>query len=252
MNNINIVLKNLVLVHEMTDVDGVGKVISDAAAGYGFSYCGLFRRTFTADGQEPRWKPVTHWIHNRPITEIADLSEGEADAGWSSLSAGDAPFTWDSALDAARQENKPVYQKLKSLLERAAAAGITHGMTFPVFSRDGLMGKLALGRTERVELSPVEISLFNTLAAQCLRQCETILQRRESGPVAIVPIPKLSDREILILHSIAAGMTSVETAKAAQISHHTVDWYVNGLQRKLDARNRQNLIAIAFRMGLIR
>ena len=36
------------------------------------------------------------------------------------------------------------------------------------------------------------------------------------------------------------------------LSNHTVDWYVSSLQEKLGARNRQNLIAMAFRLGLVK
>jgi LuxR family transcriptional regulator len=46
-------------------------------------------------------------------------------------------------------------------------------------------------------------------------------------------------------------MTSPEMGKELSISSHTVDWYINGIQRKLHARNRQHAIALAFRYGLI-
>ena len=50
---------------------------------------------------------------------------------------------------------------------------------------------------------------------------------------------------------LADGLTSNEIAKQLTISSHTVDWYINGLQEKLKARNRQHVVALAFRLGLV-
>ncbi|WP_180899432.1 helix-turn-helix transcriptional regulator [Martelella soudanensis] len=252
MNKIDLVLENLVLVHEMNRVEEIGRVVANAAQGYGFSYVGLFRRFWPSDGDRPRWQPVTHWLNRRPILEFSEKCAHGADVGWSRLSGVDAPFTWDKLLEMARRENQVVYRKLKKQTDWAAGAGITHGITFPVFARDGLMGKLILGSDTPVDLSPVEVSLFTTLATQSLRQCTSILQRGKDDAAETTLVPRLSDRELLILKCIAGGMTSVETGKAANISHHTVDWYVNNLQGKLGARNRQNLVALAFRHGLVR
>ncbi|MGV0817004.1 LuxR C-terminal-related transcriptional regulator [Martelella sp. AMO21009] len=252
MRKINLVLENLVLVHEMDRVEEIGRVVSNAAQGYGFSYIGLFRRYWPAGGDRPRWQPITHWLHRRPILEFSEKCAQGADVGWSRLSAVDTPFTWDRLLEMAQRENKVVYRKLKRQTDWAAEAGIPHGITFPVFSRDGLLGKLVLGSSTPVDLSPVEVSLFTTLADQSLRQCTAILHRGANGPAEMASVPQLSDREILILKCIAGGMTSVETGRAANISHYTVDWYVNNLQGKLGARNRQNLVALAFRHGLVR
>ena len=46
-------------------------------------------------------------------------------------------------------------------------------------------------------------------------------------------------------------MTSNEMGATLGMSAHTVDWYMNGIQEKLHARNRHHVVAIAFRLGLI-
>ena len=61
----------------------------------------------------------------------------------------------------------------------------------------------------------------------------------------------LTRRELEILHYLADGMTSIEISKLLSISNHTVDWYMNGIQDKLKAKNRQQAVALAFRYGLI-
>jgi LuxR family transcriptional regulator len=54
-----------------------------------------------------------------------------------------------------------------------------------------------------------------------------------------------------VLNHLADGMTSIEISRLLMISNHTVDWYMNSIQDKLKARNRQHIVAIAFRNGLI-
>lgn len=53
------------------------------------------------------------------------------------------------------------------------------------------------------------------------------------------------------LNNLAEGRTSPEIASILDVSANTVDWYVNSLQTKLKARNRNHAVAIAFRQGLI-
>ena len=61
----------------------------------------------------------------------------------------------------------------------------------------------------------------------------------------------LTRRELEVLHFLADGMTSQEIGKILNLSSHTVDWYMNGIQEKLNAHNRQHVVALAFRNGLI-
>lgn len=252
MSKINLILESLVLVHETLHAEEVEKIVLNAVRGYGFPYFGLFRRVYALGDSAPRWQSVLHSLRGRPLGKAGEACAQLTDGSWSKLSIGEEPFYWDSVLEAAKRENNVIYRRLIRKFNWAAEAGITHGITFPVFSREGLIGHLTLGSNAAVELSPVETDLFQTLGAKCLRQIDRLARRDESADDDDTPVLRLSDRELLILQSIAAGMTSVETGKAAGISPYTVDWYITGLQRKLHARNRQNLIALAFRLGLIR
>ena len=67
---------------------------------------------------------------------------------------------------------------------------------------------------------------------------------------AVVDV-ELTRREMEALSLLAEGMTSPDIGRVLGISSHTVDWYMNGIQEKLGARNRHHAIAIAFRLGLI-
>jgi LuxR family transcriptional regulator len=62
---------------------------------------------------------------------------------------------------------------------------------------------------------------------------------------------KLTHREMEALGCLSDGLTSPEIAGVLDISNHTVDWYMNGIQQKLQAKNRHHTVAIAFRLGLI-
>lgn len=62
---------------------------------------------------------------------------------------------------------------------------------------------------------------------------------------------QMTRREMEILNYLAEGLTSMEISKLLKISNHTVDWYMNGIQDKMKAKNRQNIVALAFRYGLI-
>jgi LuxR family transcriptional regulator len=61
----------------------------------------------------------------------------------------------------------------------------------------------------------------------------------------------MTRREMEILNYLADGLTSMEISKLLAISNHTIDWYINGIQDKLNAKNRQHIVALAFRYGLI-
>jgi len=62
---------------------------------------------------------------------------------------------------------------------------------------------------------------------------------------------KITRREIDVISHLAEGLTSPEIAKVLQISSHTVDWYIHGLQEKMRAKNRQHVVALALRQGLV-
>jgi LuxR family transcriptional regulator len=61
----------------------------------------------------------------------------------------------------------------------------------------------------------------------------------------------LTRREMETLEYLGYGMTSNEMGATLGLSAHTVDWYMNGIQDKLQAKNRHHVVAIAFRLGLI-
>lgn len=95
------------------------------------------------------------------------------------------------------------------------------------------------------------MSLFDGIARRLywklIHEIDPEMAVRSSAVVDV----DLTRREMEALMLLGAGMTSPEIGRELGISSHTVDWYMNGIQEKLGARNRHHAIAIAFRLGLV-
>lgn len=63
---------------------------------------------------------------------------------------------------------------------------------------------------------------------------------------------RLSAREQQVLEWIAHGQTTEEIARELEIGFETVQTHRRKLRKKLHAENGPHLVALAFRMGLLR
>lgn len=61
----------------------------------------------------------------------------------------------------------------------------------------------------------------------------------------------LSKKEILVLGFLKEGKTSGEIASILQITERTVNFHVNNIVQKLNAKNRTHAVAIALTERLI-
>lgn len=73
-----------------------------------------------------------------------------------------------------------------------------------------------------------------------------------TGPRAGESVPELTVREREILHHIADGHTTRQTARALGIAAKTVENTQARLYRKLGTHNRIETLTVAYRLGLIR
>jgi DNA-binding CsgD family transcriptional regulator len=62
---------------------------------------------------------------------------------------------------------------------------------------------------------------------------------------------KLSLREVEIIFLIVQGKRTDEIAKALNLSKHTVESHRTNIFSKLDVRNVAELVALAFRIGMV-
>ncbi|MGW9231671.1 helix-turn-helix transcriptional regulator [Pseudorhizobium sp. NPDC055634] len=158
------------------------------------------------------------------------------------------PFRMRDAVSLMR--NDPRRARLQRLAQDAARHGMVDGYVFPIHGRNGLMGSMSISG-QPVDLSPVEISLFDTAAKRMMWR---LLELRGAASEHEVQEPNnvpLTRREMEVISHLTQGLTSPEIARTLQISSHTVDWYINGLQDKMKARNRQHVVALALRKGIV-
>jgi LuxR family transcriptional regulator, quorum-sensing system regulator SdiA len=158
-------------------------------------------------------------------------------------------FRWRDALKLLSKD--PQIRRMEQMLRDAAKFGLEDGYVFPVHGREGLLGNLTVAG-HKISLSPAEIALFDQVAKLLFFELDRFARKRLGGePEPERELTSFTRRELEILHFLTDGLTSNEIGKVLNLSNHTVDWYMNGLQEKLQARNRQHAVALAFRQGLV-
>ncbi len=161
-------------------------------------------------------------------------------------------YAWNSTL--AYFDNDAQQGKMQKMLTDARRYGLKEGYVFPVHGPKGLTGNMTISADE-IELSPVEIALFEQVAKITLLELMKFkAQQQSSGDTEQVEhaLPNaVTSRELEIVNYLADGFTSQEVANILEISSHTVDWHINSLQEKFGAKNRQHTVATAFRRGLV-
>jgi DNA-binding NarL/FixJ family response regulator len=74
--------------------------------------------------------------------------------------------------------------------------------------------------------------------------------RRTPPPARRRDLDELTEREVEVLRAVAAGLSNAEIAVALSISYGTVKTHVSRLLTKLNARDRAQLVIVAFEHGL--
>jgi DNA-binding NarL/FixJ family response regulator len=68
--------------------------------------------------------------------------------------------------------------------------------------------------------------------------------------MASVPVASLTERELEVLVAIAKGMSNAEIAEQLFMSHATAKTHVSHLLTKLNARDRAQLVMLAYEAGV--
>ena len=157
-------------------------------------------------------------------------------------------YRWRESMEAFKEDSH--HKRMERMMVDARRFGLEDGYVFPVHGRRGLVGVLTVaGRP--VELSPSQMAMMDALSKKAfwelLEALDPEAHERLSRPVS----KPLTRREMETLEYLGHGMTSNEMGATLGLSTHTVDWYMNGIQGKLQAKNRHHVVAIAFRLGLI-
>ena len=243
---IHSLIQLLVILEESFDAESVVGELEKVIRAGGFDYYGLLRHPKNGDNPwgvslAGRWPDSWQHVYAAKKYVLVDPTIRY-------LAHAQRPFRWRDSMAAFRDD--PHWRRMEQMMVDAYGHGLQDGYIFPIYGRNGILGSLSIGGRP-IELSPAEISLFEAIARKAFWRL--LDMQGEAAVLETVPISdtQLTRREMEILHYLAEGMTSMEISKHLKISNHTVDWYMNGLQDKLRAKNRQQAVALAFRYGLI-
>lgn len=214
---------------------------------YGFEYYRMSRRSnqdITLNG--------TILVENLPTgwTEVYHAKKYDSvDPVKRTLGLLQKPFRWRDVIGLLPQASHR--KRAAKLFQDAARMGMREGYAFPIHGRNGLLGGVFIGG-QGSYLNPSELQLFETaMRAAFWKMLDLSGQLKEVLAVPDLSVAQMTKRELEVLTLLAQGLTSPEIGKRLTISNHTVDWYINGIQRKLEAKNRQHVVALAFRYGVI-
>ena len=240
---ISLVIHMLALIDEFQDKRAVIREFERLIEHYDLPYYGLYRRSLP--DEIARDAAMTALVERWPEgwrKTYAERSYRLVDPVFSQIGSRSQGFRWRDAMTASVSAS--LRRRIDRMLGDARSQGLADGYAFPIHSARGLVGSLVLAG-QPVDLGPVEIALFETLARKLFWRLQA------PDEIAGEPSVALTKREEETLHCLADGMTSAEIGQRLSISVHTVDWYVNRLQNKLQARNRHHAVARAYRLGLL-
>ena len=149
---------------------------------------------------------------------------------------------WSEAIDPAA-----LSPRSRKVMRDAADHGLIDGITVPIYSHAGLVGLFSLAGS-KVDRSSRYGDFLRFLALKAyLRLCELDPARDRA-----VRDVRITRRESECLALCVGGTTDEETAKLSHRSPRTIQTHLYNLQRKIGAANRAQLVAEAFRCGLLR
>jgi DNA-binding NarL/FixJ family response regulator len=79
-----------------------------------------------------------------------------------------------------------------------------------------------------------------------------LVERFTAAPARSTLLTRLTSREADVLGLVARGLTNAEIAEFLHLGHGTVKTHIGRILAKLDARDRVQLVVLAFESGLVR
>jgi LuxR family quorum-sensing system transcriptional regulator CciR len=154
------------------------------------------------------------------------------------------PFHWQDLT----QPRGEFSARQRGMIAEAAAVGMAHGLTVPLFGPDGEHAIVSVASLDPLEDCPARPSALAAVATQFhmvhqdLTECGT---EPDTPPITLFP----REREVLLW--CARGKTSWEIGRILHLAERTVDHYAADAMTKLDAPNRVAAVLKATRQGLI-
>ena len=244
--NIHSLIQLLVVLEECRSAEKVVAEWERVVRSYKFEFYGLLKQP------KPNSDPMGlvlagHWPEKWPGVYIAKKYV-LIDPTVRYRSRAQRPFRWRDSVAAYRTD--PHRRRMDQMMADGRNHGLLDGYIFPIHGRNGLLGNMTMGG-DVIDLSPSELSLFDAVAKKAFWRILELKGDADALEQGSSVDAQMTRREMEILNYLADGLTSMEISKLLLISNHTIDWYINGVQDKLNAKNRQHIVALAFRYGLI-
>ena len=240
------ILEMLVTAEEARNSDEIVSSLEKLLSVYGFDYYAVLKHARQNDEGAFSFL-ASRWPEGWPEIYMAQR-HALIDPALRYLAVAHRPFRWKQAVKAFQAD--PQSRRMARMMAEAATFGLEDGYIFPVHGRVGLLGFLTVGG-KPVDLSPTEMALFQAASKTAYWKLRLALDEGDMQEQPDASAPEMTRRELEVLLHLADGRTSNEISAILNISRHTVDWYMSGIQSKLGARNRQHAVAIAFRSGMI-
>ena len=152
--------------------------------------------------------------------------------------------------NAVLSSRKPIYLKNpKNYVkeEHIQLFGLSSIIFIPIIRRDQLFGWLTFDQLgEEFDCTKEELALLEEVGKRI-----GLFLSRKGDKVEKNTELHLTERESMILGLLAEGYDNKKIASLLFLSEHTVRDYVSSLMTKLKAKNRTQVVASAFRIGLL-
>lgn len=137
------------------------------------------------------------------------------------------------------------------LYEEASAHGMRTGVTLPIHGPNGEVGLLSLAS----DAPPDE-----KFACDIMRRMADLTLIRDysfassvpfAQPSGGEPLPRLTRRELEVLHWVMAGKSSWEISMITRCSEATVNFHLANVRQKFNVNTRQQAVVKAIALGLL-
>ncbi|MFT4073903.1 MAG: LuxR family transcriptional regulator [Asticcacaulis sp.] len=153
------------------------------------------------------------------------------------------------SLDWEAHEAHSNYRPLQTRLYNVAReGGLNHGVSTPIWGRNGLMASLGLAASEKHDATHADLDMIGALTAQFYLSYKR-LNARPASPCT--PPAGITPKEAEILSWVAAGKTDAEIATILGISRNTVDTHMRHVFAKLETHSRVTAVVKAIAEGII-
>jgi len=153
-------------------------------------------------------------------------------------------FTWRELWDEG-----DLPQSVRELIELGRQRGWTDGLAVPIHGPGGYVALVSFAGGA-LELSATERALLQAVAHAGHQRGRQLYRH---GDAAQGSEPRLSSRELQVMHWVARGKRDTEIAGILKLSVTTVHGYVEQAKRKLGVRSRTQAVSeLALREMLLR